>query len=96
MAKIKKLKILSFAIFQALLVSFLGLLAGILYSFGGIIVDLLTIGLNWGTVMAFGALVGMPIVFAAIGFVAGVLEAVLYNLFARWFGGIDLEFERLT
>ena len=34
--------------------AFLGVFLGLLYSFGGLIVDLLTVGLNWGTAMAFG------------------------------------------
>ncbi len=51
----------------------LGLVCGVLYSFGGLVVDLLTIGLNWGTVLAFGALVGMPIIFGTFGFFLGAL-----------------------
>jgi hypothetical protein len=64
MAKLKKIKVLSFAIFQAVLVSLIGLIAGILYSFGGLIYDVFTIGLNFGTALAFLALIGMPITFA--------------------------------
>ncbi len=55
----------------------LGLVCGVLYSFGGLVVDLLTIGLNWGTVLAFGALVGMPIIFGAFGFFLGALIALI-------------------
>ena len=77
--------------FQAFLFSLLGLIAGIIYSIGGVIVDLFTIGLNWGTAMAFMALVGMPVSFAAIGFMLGLVEAVLYNLFAKWFGGFKMD-----
>jgi len=55
----------------------LGLVCGVLYSFGGVVVDLLTIGLNWGTVLAFGALVGMPVIFAAFGFFLGVFIALI-------------------
>jgi len=39
--------------------------------------DLLTIGLNWGTAMASGALVGMPAVFGAFGFLCGALVALV-------------------
>ena len=53
--------------------AYVGLGCGMLYSFGGVVVDMLTIGLNWGTAMAFGALVGMPVVFGAFGFVCGAL-----------------------
>ena len=59
--------------------AYLGLVCGVLYSFGGVVVDLLTIGLNWGTVMAFGALVGMPVIFGPFGFCFGALMALI-----RW------------
>ena len=55
----------------------LGLVCGVLYSVGGFFVDLFTIGLNWGTVLAFGALVGMPVVFGVFGFLAGALIALV-------------------
>jgi hypothetical protein len=45
-------------------------------------------------VLAFGALIGMPIIFATFGFIVGLIEAFLYNLFARWFGGIVLDIEQ--
>ena len=70
--------------------SFVGLIAGILYSFGGAIYDLLTTG----TALAFLALIGMPILFATFGFMVGLIEAFLYNLFARRIGGIELEIEQ--
>ncbi len=57
--------------------AYLGLACGVLYSVGGLIVDVLTIGLNWGTAMAFMALVGMPVVFGAVGFLGGALIAVV-------------------
>lgn len=92
MAITKKLSVITVAKFQAVLAAYLGLFAGIIYSFGGLIYDLFTTGLNWGTLMAFGALIGMPLVFGALGAVLGVVEAILFNIFARWFGGIDIDF----
>ena len=55
----------------------LGLLLGIVYSIGGLFADLATTGLNGGTALAFLALVGMPAIFATIGFACGGLWAVL-------------------
>ena len=57
--------------------AYLGLACGVLYSVGGFFVDLFTIGLNLGTAMAFGALVGMPAIFGAVGFVSGALFALV-------------------
>jgi hypothetical protein len=40
-----------------------------------------------------GFAVLMPIFYGVIGFIAGLLGALLYNLFARWVGGFELEIE---
>ncbi|HET9253267.1 MAG TPA: hypothetical protein VFP58_14230, partial [Candidatus Eisenbacteria bacterium] len=35
----------------------------------------------------------MPVIYALIGFFSGLIGGALYNLFAKMFGGIPLEFE---
>ena len=104
MARSKKIKVLSFAIFQGFLGALLGLIAGIIYSFGGFIIDALvslgwitsseTPGLSSGTLLAFGALIGMPIIGIVAGFFLGIVEALLFNLVAGWFGGLDIDFKK--
>lgn len=49
-----------------------GLVLGTLYSVGGLFIDLTTTGLNAGTALAFLALIGMPLIFGAIGAVTGL------------------------
>ncbi|MFG1691509.1 hypothetical protein ACGF5M_05085 [Gemmatimonadota bacterium] len=71
------MRILPTAMRGAKWMAYLGLACGVLYSVGGLVVDLLTIGLNWGTAMAFGALVGMPVIFGAFGFLCGALIALV-------------------
>jgi hypothetical protein len=104
MARLKKINVLSLAKLQAVILAIAGLIAGILYSFGGFIIDVLvsigwvspvtasTPGLSFGTVLAFGALIVMPVLAAIVGFLAGAIGAYLYNIFGRWFGGMDLDF----
>lgn len=43
--------------------------------------------------MAFGlgAIVMFPIIYAVMGFIVGILGALLYNLVARWVGGLEVE-----
>jgi len=94
MAKLTKIGVLSLAKFQAVMMALIGLAAGIIYSFGGAIYDIFTIGLNEGTALAFLALLGMPIMFAAYGFIIGALGAFLYNLVAEWLGGIEIDIEQ--
>jgi hypothetical protein len=35
----------------------------------------------------------MPVLYGIVGFVTGAIGALLYNLFARWVGGFELELE---
>lgn len=101
--KIKKIGVFSFAKFQAIMGGLIGLVLGIIYSFGGFLIDTMvslgwietteTPGLSYGTVLAFGALIGMPIIFAVAGFCLGIVEAILYNNLPRWFGKIKLNLE---
>jgi len=35
----------------------------------------------------------MPVIYGVMGFVAGIIGALLYNLLARWVGGFELELE---
>lgn len=35
----------------------------------------------------------MPILYAIFGFIMGLIGALLYNLFADWVGGIEVELE---
>lgn len=99
----KRLNVLPVVIFQTVVWTLLGLLAGIIYSFGGLIIDTLvslgwvttneTPGLSYGTVLAFGALVGMPLIGAIIGLASGLLGALLFNLFSKWLGWVILKFD---
>ena len=82
----------------------LGLIAGIVYSFGGAILDTLvsagwvtldgTPGLSSGTALAFGALLAMPVIGGAMGLVAGAFGAWLYNSVASRVGGIKINLQR--
>jgi hypothetical protein len=89
MAKSKKIKVFQYTKVLTIGFAFLGLVLGVLYSFGGLIIDALvslewinsneTPGLSYGTILAFGALVGIPAIGAAFGFITGIIGAFLYN-----------------
>jgi hypothetical protein len=38
-----------------------------------------------------GFAVVMPVIYAAVGFIGGVIASALYNLVAKWTGGLDFE-----
>ena len=68
-----------------------GLVLGLIYSFGGLAIDTLvslgyldaddmgTPGLSYGTILAFGALLGMPLIFGGLGVLLGAVIAAF-----RW------------
>lgn len=101
MTKINRLNIFSFAKFQSVLFALLGLGAGFLYSFGGLLIDTLvslgwystpeTPGLSIRTILAFGALIGIPLIFAVAGYILGIVETLFYNLFSRWYKGLTFK-----
>jgi hypothetical protein len=73
--------------------AYVGLAAGVLYSIGGAIYDVTMTGsMNLGTLLAFLALVGMPIAFAVVGAILGVVEAIVFNLIGKRLGGIEIDF----
>lgn len=43
--------------------------------------------------MGVGFMVLLPVFYTAMGFVAGIIGAWVYNLLARWVGGFEFEFE---
>lgn len=47
----------------------------------------------FGVFFGVGALIAFPILFAVIGAIGGALGAVVYNLSARFVGGIQVEVE---
>lgn len=43
--------------------------------------------------MGVGFAIAAPVLYAAMGFVIGVIGAAIYNLVAKWIGGIEVEVE---
>ena len=78
--------------FCAMLGALIGFVVGIFYAFGGLMIDTLvsvnllsaatmgTSGLGLGTLMAFGALIGMPALFAIISVLIGLVLAGVSNM----------------
>lgn len=68
--------------------AFLGTIAGALYAFIGLAIDLASVGPNVGTALAFLALIGMPALFGAVCGVAGLLYLPVFRRIPpKWGGG---------
>ena len=67
--------------------SVIGALAGASGRFGGF--GPAALGAGFGLVM----ILLLPLLYAAFGFIGGILGGFIYNLVAKWVGGIEVEFE---
>jgi len=96
MAELKKLGILSFAKMNALMSAFFGFLGGIFYAVMGVFAQAGGVPIFPGIptfVLGFAFVIILPIIYGILGFIGGLIVAALYNLFASWFGGIEMKFK---
>lgn len=94
--RILRLGVVSFGKLIGHIMACIGFFFGVLYSFGGLIVDaFVNQQLNLGTLMAMMALIGMPFIFALFGFVCGVLGALIYNHLGNKVSLVELNVECL-
>jgi hypothetical protein len=49
---------------------------------------------GFGALFGVGAIILLPLCYGVMGIIGGALGAVLYNLFAGMFGGIELEVQQ--
>ena len=103
--RIRKLGILSVAKMYAAIMLVISLLISIPY---GLIImvfgaALIGTGERGGMAAGGGSIVAglavmiiLPIVYSAMGFVFGAIGALLYNLFAGFVGGIEIEVENIN
>ena len=111
MVSIKRFGVLSVGVIFAMLYAVIGLFVGLVWAgmfamisvFSGIFGSAITDGYTESALFgSFGWLFGgliivlAPVFYGALGFVYGVIAAALYNLFARWTGGIKLEMQQET
>ncbi len=96
MKEITKIEILSMGKVHALILAFLGLIIGLLVGLIGAVVG--SFAAAYGGIPAFLgagfgilAIIVFPIMYGILGFLGGIIVAVLYNLVARWVGGIEIE-----
>jgi hypothetical protein len=101
--RIRKLGIISVAKIYAVMMLVISLLISIPYGLIIIVFSLTGAGSlggqqavalgGGGVVLGLGIMIGLPIIYAVMGFVGGALAALIYNIFAGFVGGIEIEVE---
>jgi len=91
MKEIKKIGVLSAAKIQAIMMALFGLLLGLFYALISASLGASANSLGLGAKLGALAIVILPILYAVFGFIAGAVGAFIYNLAAKWIGGLEIE-----
>ncbi|HLC57396.1 MAG TPA: hypothetical protein VJH95_02395 [Candidatus Nanoarchaeia archaeon] len=96
MVKIKKIGVLSSGKLCGVLYALIGLIAGAFISLFAIILSMFSSDTSemFGPLFGVGAIIFLPILYGTLGFVSGLLTALLYNLVASWVGGLEIEISK--
>ena len=104
--RIKKLGVLSVAKIEAAILLVISMLISIPYGLIIIIYSLFGAGMvggnaalavgGGGVVVGILVMIGLPIFYSIMGFIGGAIAALLYNLFANFVGGIEIEVESIA
>lgn len=99
--RIQKVGVLSLGKIFGVLHGGMGLVVGAIFSafalVGGIASQMsgdAAVGGFVAIMMGAGAIVALPLIYGAMGFVGGLLTALLYNVAARFAGGLEIELEQ--
>jgi len=77
-----------------------GIVLGILYGIMSlIIVPFFLLAAVFGSksgspapaIMGVGFVIVLPVIYAVVGFIGGIIAAAVYNLVAKWTGGLEFE-----
>jgi hypothetical protein len=93
MIEIKKLGVISVGKMLGLLYAILGLIFGAIFSCVSLIGAMAAFtesgGEALGLLFGVGSIIFLPIIYGLMGFVTGLVVALIYNLIARFVGGIE-------
>jgi len=102
MIVLKRIGVLSLALTWGIIFAVLGLIMGIFtflmgtVSMSAIPIQGTGMGIMAGTTLGAFVIVLAPIIGFIEGFIGGAIGAWLYNLVAKWTGGVKLEFTELS
>lgn len=92
MAIIRRIGVVSFAKLQAFIMCLMGFILGIIIAVASQFAGEEVTGSFFATGIA--AIIVMPLVYGILGFIAGLITGWLYNLGARFVGGIEIDLEK--
>jgi hypothetical protein len=94
MVILKRIGVLSLAKLETIIMAIFGFFAGIFYAIFPQLINTSSVDTAVGNPFGWWGVIIFPIIYAILGFVIGVIGAWVYNLLARWVGGIELELSK--
>ncbi len=93
--KLKQIEPVSCAKIFGVTYAILGLIIGAFFTMFALLGAAFSMGRMgiFGVLFGVGAIIILPLFYGLVGFLSGLLIALMYNLIASKFGGIELEFE---
>ena len=96
---VKSIGLFSLAKIMGIIYAFFGFIVGLFFSFftlmGAVLGSVFSdspeplVGLIFGV----GSVIFFPVLYGVLGFIGGIISAGIYNLVAKWVGGLEIELE---
>ena len=91
MVILKRVGVLSLAKIETIIAAIFGLLLGIFYGIFSSFLNSSASTTNNSFVFGWWGVIIFPVLYGLIGFIAGAIGALLYNLISKWVGGVELD-----
>jgi apolipoprotein N-acyltransferase len=93
MKKVRRVGVLSVTKMYAAVYGVLGLVFALVFIFASLVGYLLASDKSYPGYVAAGIIVAMPLIYGILGLVSGFLIARIYNMVAKFLGGIEVELQ---
>ena len=90
--KLKRLGVLSVGLMTGVIYGLIGLIAGIFITLISVVAGGVFDQAGFGYLLGVGSIIFLPIFYGIAGFIGGLITALIYNLAAKFTGGIEMEF----
>lgn len=90
--KLKRVSVLSVGLVAAATYALFGLIGGFFITLISVVASGAFDEAGLGFLFGIGSIIILPIVYGIVGFIAGLISALIYNLVAKFTGGIQMEF----
>ncbi len=91
--KLRRLGVLSVGLLMGVLYGLFGLIAGLFITLISVAVSGAFDQSGFGFLFGIGSIIILPIFYGILGFLGGLIFALIYNLAGTFTGGIEMEFE---